>query len=122
MIMSEFNRILILAPHTDDAEIGCGASIHKWLLAGKEVHYIAFSAAEESVPSPLPKDTLRKEAGLATACLGLMQANVQILHYPVRRFDEHRQLILEGLVTVQKELQPDLILLPSQSDIHQDHQ
>ena len=25
-----FKRILVVAPHTDDAEFGCGGSISKW--------------------------------------------------------------------------------------------
>ncbi len=25
-----FNKILILAPHTDDGEFGCGGSINRW--------------------------------------------------------------------------------------------
>jgi len=30
-------RILVVSPHPDDAEIGCGASIHEWLSQGHEV-------------------------------------------------------------------------------------
>ena len=41
-------RILILAPHTDDGEIGCGASISKFINENKEVVYIAFSSARKS--------------------------------------------------------------------------
>jgi LmbE family N-acetylglucosaminyl deacetylase len=117
-----FNRILILAPHTDDGELGCGASIHKWTRSGKEIFYFAFSAAEESVPSAFPRDALRREALLSTTTLGIPKEHVEILKYPVRKFTEHRQNILEDLIKVRNELKPELILLPSRNDIHQDHQ
>ncbi len=42
-----FQRILVLAPHTDDGEFGCGGSIAKFIEAGKEVFYAAFSTAEK---------------------------------------------------------------------------
>ena len=42
-------KILILAPHTDDGEFGCGGTIAKLIEAGAEVHYAAFSACEQSV-------------------------------------------------------------------------
>ncbi|WP_211236952.1 PIG-L deacetylase family protein [Aneurinibacillus terranovensis] len=117
-----FTRILIVAPHTDDGELACGASINKWVNEGKTIYYVAFSAAEDSVPEGFPRDALRKEVLLATCTLGISPQNVRILKYPVRRFPEYRQDILEDLVTIKKELQPNLVLLPSQNDIHQDHQ
>ena len=53
-----FEKILILAPHTDDGEFGCGGSIAKFIDQGAEVTYAAFSTAEESLPPDLPPDTL----------------------------------------------------------------
>lgn len=120
--MRAFNKILILAPHTDDGELGCGASIYKWIEEGKELHYLAFSAAEESVPAAFPKNELRKEVLASTSTLGIPQSHVQVLSYPVRRFMEHRQQILEDLVKLRNLIRPDLILLPSGHDVHQDHQ
>lgn len=120
--MTSFNRILILAPHTDDGELGCGASINKWVHEGKETYYFAFSAAEESVPSSFPKDELRKEVLASTGTLGVPKENVQVFKYPVRKFTEYRQNILEDMIKAKIDLKPDLILIPSQHDIHQDHQ
>ncbi len=115
-------KILVLSPHTDDGELGCGASISKWIEQGQEVFYLAFSAAEESVPKGYPKDILRKEVLAATAQLGIRAENSDVLSYPVRRFVEFRQTILDELIRVRTEIHPDLVLLPSKHDIHQDHQ
>ena len=54
-------NILVLAPHTDDGEFGCGGSIAKFLEDGDNVYYIAFSTAKKSVPEGLPQDILEKE-------------------------------------------------------------
>ncbi|MCD4712904.1 MAG: hypothetical protein K8R73_06435, partial [Clostridiales bacterium] len=42
--------------------------------------------------------------------------------FPVRRFPEFRQDILEKLIILKKEIKPDMIFVPSLNDIHQDHQ
>jgi len=119
--VNDFQTILILSAHTDDGELGCGASIARWADEGKDVHYLALSAAEESVPDSFPRNTLRTEVARATAILGIPGKNLQVLHYPVRRFSEHRQNILDDLITARARIRPDLVLLPSPHDVHQDH-
>ena len=52
-------KIIVLAPHTDDGEFGCGASIAKFIEEEKEIYYVAFSTAEESVPARFPEPCLR---------------------------------------------------------------
>jgi LmbE family N-acetylglucosaminyl deacetylase len=115
-------RILVLAPHTDDGEFGCGGSIARFASEGNEVHYVAFSAAEKSVPAEYPNDVLRKEVVNATAILKIPKANLQVLNFEVRDFPAHRQEILEVMVKIQISLKPDMVLLPSTYDVHQDHQ
>ena len=116
------SRILILAPHTDDGEIGCGGSISKWVGQGKEVYYVAFSSARKSVPQRMPKDILEKELREATQVLGIAPGNLTLFKYPVREFPNCRQQILEDMIRLGNELKPELVLLPSTSDTHQDHQ
>ena len=119
--MDNISRILVLAPHTDDGEFGCGGSIAKFIEEGKEVYYIAFSTAEESVPDPWPKDILITEVKEATRRLGIPQENVMIFNYKVRELSYYRQEILENLVKLKKDICPDLVFLPSTNDLHQDH-
>lgn len=115
------NKILVLAPHTDDGEFGCGATIAKYIEEGKDVYYIAFSICEESVPEGLPKNILEIEVKKATEELGIKSENLIIMNYPVRKFNEHRQDILEDLVALRKNINPDLVFTPSSFDVHQDH-
>lgn len=115
-------RILILAPHADDGELGCGGTIAKFIREGAKVYYAAFSMAEESVPPHMPRNALTKEIKNATSVLGIKEDNLFLYKYKVRRLPEHRQDILEDLVGLNKRIMPSLVFMPSLKDIHQDHQ
>jgi LmbE family N-acetylglucosaminyl deacetylase len=115
-------RILILAPHTDDGELGCGGSIAKYLEETPDVFYLAASTCRRSLPKDWPPDALEKEVKSATTVLGINQDNLILLDYDVRRFKETRQQILEDLIRLRDDIKPDLVFVPSPTDIHQDHQ
>ena len=120
-MIDKFKKVLVLAPHTDDGELGAGGTIAKLLDAGADVYYMAFSTAEESVPDHLPKNTLEIEVKAATKKLGIEQNNLIIFKYQVRKLNYVRQEILEELVNIKSKISFDLVLLPSLNDIHQDH-
>lgn len=113
-------RILVLAPHTDDGELGAGASIAKWIRGGNDVYYVGFSACETIQPAE-PKDLLRIECLSATQQLGIDKEKLRILDFEVRHFNRDRQRVLDTMVELNKELQPDLVIVPSSDDTHQDH-
>lgn len=114
-------RILVLAPHTDDGEFGCGGSVTKFLKEGKEVYYVAFSTAEASVPPGMPKNILEIEVKEATKRLGIPASNLIVHKFQVRKLNYVRQEILEELMKIKKEICPDLVFMPSPNDLHQDH-
>lgn len=117
----EIDNILVLAPHTDDGELGLGGTISKYIEEGKHVYYAAFSTADQSVPEGFPKDILSTEVRHATRRLGIPPENLYIYHYEVRKLSYVRQEILEELVKLRKERHYDLVFMPSSYDIHQDH-
>jgi LmbE family N-acetylglucosaminyl deacetylase len=114
-------RILVLAPHTDDGELGVGGTISKFIEEGVEVYYAAFSTAEESVPEGFPKDILKTEVKEATKKLGISADHLFIFNYQVRKLNYARQEILEDLVKLKRQYNFDLVFLPSLNDLHQDH-
>lgn len=116
------NKILVLAPHTDDGELGCGGTISKFCQDGKKVFYAAFCLCSKSLPESLPKNTLETECRKATASLGISDSNLILFNYEVRELPASRQKILEELLLLNKNIRPDLVLLPAASDVHQDHQ
>lgn len=115
-------RALVLAPHTDDAELGCGGTIARLQREGTNVYVVAFSSAAESLPAHLPQETLVREFANAMDSLKVPAENTTVLGYPVRHFPAHRQAILEDLVRLRARWQPELVLLPASTDVHQDHQ
>ena len=114
-------RILVVAPHTDDGEFGCGGSIAKFIAEKNEVHYVAFSTAEQSVPEGMPKNILEVEVKKATKTLGIHPDNLYIYKFEVRKLNYIRQDILEELVKLNREISPDIVFSPTTSDLHQDH-
>lgn len=114
-------RIVILAPHTDDGEFGCGGTISKLIENGNEVYYVAFSACQQSVLKDFPADILITEVKSATKILGIKPENLILFDFEVRTFNFHRQEILDELIKLRININPDLVFLPSINDIHQDH-
>lgn len=113
-------RTLVLCPHTDD-EFGCAGTIARLVESGAEMHYVALSRCEASVPQGYPKDVLEKECRACVAELGVPKQNIQVWDFEVRHFPEHRQQILEKFVALNRAIKPQLLLLPSSFDTHQDH-
>lgn len=118
--LGSFKRALILCPHTDD-EFGCAGTIIRLLRSGVDVHYAALSRCEESVPAGYPVDALEHECRACMNRLGVAPEQVQVFDQRVRHFPANRQEILELLVRLRREIEPDLVLLPASFDMHQDH-
>lgn len=115
-------NILVLAPHIDDGEFGCGGTMARFINDGNKVWYAAFSAAEKSVSDEFPRDILRKEVIEAMEVLGVPEERRIILSYPVREFPLHRQELLDEMIKMEERIKPDMVFLPSTYDTHQDHQ
>jgi LmbE family N-acetylglucosaminyl deacetylase len=122
MDSNDKNVILVLAPHTDDGELGCGGAISKFVSEGKKVIYVAFSLCKSSLPEGLPENTLEIEVKEATKILGILPEDLILFDFEVRKFKNQRQEILDALLRIRTKYLPDLVFLPCSTDIHQDHQ
>ena len=117
-----YNKVLLLSPHVDDIEFGCGGTISRLIDEGAKIYSAVFSFCHESIPKGLPSNILQDEMYEAAAVLKIEKQNIFTFDYPVRRFTEYRQDILEDMVKLKKEINPDLVLTPSTFDVHQDHE
>jgi len=81
MIKINGKNIFVLAPHTDDGELGCGGSIARFFEENANAYYFEFSTAELSVPEGYPKDILKREVLAATSVLGIKRENLFIYNY-----------------------------------------
>lgn len=114
-------RVLLLAPHPDDGEFGCGGTLKRFAEEGKAIYYAAFSPCIKSLPEGFGADTLFKELRNAATVLGIPEDHLITYNFSVRDFPAQRQEILEALIKLRKEIQPDLVLMPNSLDMHQDH-
>src|SRR6478609_6868629 len=79
---------------------------------GAEVRYVAFSIATRSLPEGYAPDTLAREVREATAELGIPAENLTVHDFDVRTFPDHRQEILELLIEIWNDWQPDAVFQP----------
>jgi len=108
-MMKMFERVLLLAPHLDDVELGAGGLVAR-LSEKSHITYMGFYYPHN----------LRSEYRQSADILGI---NEIILHdFQRRTFPKHRQEILQILYDYEKNHEVDLVLTPATTDIHQDHQ
>ncbi len=117
----EEGRVLVLAPHTDDAELGCGGTVARLVEEGRDVHVAMFSLCDKSLPEGFFTDDLRREFTVAMGELGVCEGSLHVFDYAVREFPSLRQEILEDMVRLRGIVYPSLVLMPSLNDVHQDH-
>jgi LmbE family N-acetylglucosaminyl deacetylase len=121
MTIDHFKNVLVLAPHTDDGEFGCGGTMARLIESGASVTYAAFSTAAKSVPPDFPRDVLKHEVRAATAVLGIDEAHLRVFDFEVRTFPTLRQEILDQMILLNEEIKPDCVMMPALIDLHQDH-
>lgn len=103
---------LILSPHTDDGEIGCGATIAKLTEQNWRVYYVAFSTGTATT----------REVTCAVRLLGIREGDLTTFQYPTRYFYERRQDILQQMINIRDKIEPEMVFCPATTDTHQDHQ
>ncbi len=64
---------------------------------------------------------LKREVRSATGVLGIPEEYLKVYDFEVRMFPTLRQDILEEMIVLQQEIDPDCVLLPALIDLHQDH-
>jgi len=106
-------KILALAPHTDDIELGCGATLHKYR-NDYQIDALAISNAQ-----PLATGDPVQEFYNA---MKLIKANALFWDFKPRTISNHRQELLDKLWKLQQDNKYDIVFCPSSYDIHQDHQ
>lgn len=117
------SNILFLSPHPDDIELGCGATIAKLIQDKHKVYVAIFSDCTKSIVSDAKiHNPILKENINSLSYLGIENNNIYYYNYEVREFSSFRQNILEDLVLLKKNINPDVIFIPCTNDKHQDHQ
>jgi LmbE family N-acetylglucosaminyl deacetylase len=106
-----FKNALILSPHTDDAEIGAGGTISRLAEKKCKITMMAFSWCDK-------KENI-KAVKKASEILGI--SDLKIFDFERRIFPKNRQKILQILYDYNKNNEIDLVIIPSTTDLNQDH-
>ncbi|MCK6441000.1 MAG: PIG-L family deacetylase [Planctomycetes bacterium] len=115
-------RILVLAPHTDDGELGCGGAMSRFVEERNDVFYAGFARADVAMAEEkLPPEQPEIEMRAAMKVFGIPEKHIRLFDFPCRNFPKHRQEILQAMYDLNRELSPDLVLMPALGDLHQDH-
>lgn len=117
---------VVLAPHSDDETLGCGATIMRKLVANTPVQVVIATDGRYWPPNiNLSVDELveirEDEARRACAILGLSPANITFLRFEDGRLADNRQLLLDRLADMLNATKPEEIFVPSIIDTHPDH-
>ncbi len=123
----EVERVLVVAPHPDDAEIGCGGTVARLTRDGVEVYYVVATNGDKGTEDPTLTNadlaaTRDKEQRDAAAVLGVKE--VTILQNGDGELVDGRELL--GEITRQvRRIRPDIVLTtdPFRTSfyIHRDH-
>ena len=116
-------KILILSPHCDDEILGCGGTIPKYSKKGYDINELILTNANKGAPEIYPPEEiekLRKEAEIANNLIGTNRLffedlpAINLNNYPIYKITN----IIDKYI---KEINPEVILMPSANDIHDDH-
>lgn len=116
--VADYRRLMVLAPHPDDEIYGCGGLILLARAAGAEVTALVLTDGGAASAGADLATRRREESGKAAELLG---HDVAFLDFPDRALRLDAALIA-ALETWAERLAPDLVLAPSLTDPHPDHQ
>jgi LmbE family N-acetylglucosaminyl deacetylase len=109
--------LLFLGAHPDDIELGCGALLAD-LIGQADVYCMTFS---DNQKNPELKNLVQEHYN-SMHVLGLRDDQIELGSYETRRFPDFRQDILQKMLELRKQHQPEIVFVNTPKDIHQDHQ
>jgi LmbE family N-acetylglucosaminyl deacetylase len=114
---------LVLAPHADDEVFGCGAALAQLLASGAEVTVAVLTDGASDEPDAGERARIAAErAAESRAALAALGGGELLLGtLPDRGLLGRRAELAEAIARVVRERRPDLVFVPSPSEIHPDH-
>ena len=120
-------KVLLVTPHPDDAEGGCGGTIARWIKEGSEVVYLLCTNGDKGTSDiEMTPETLalirEKEQLEAARVLGVK--DVVLLRHPDGSLEDNRQFLGEVVREIRIQ-RPDVVMcidpVRLKSHTHRDH-
>lgn len=108
--------ICCIGAHPDDIELGCGALIADIT----DLTNVVCVTLSDNQKNP-QLSNLVEEHHRSMEILGVKPENVILHDFTTRRFQSARQEILEVMIGLKKRYHPEVVLVHTAQDIHQDH-
>lgn len=117
-------NILVVAPHHDDEAIGCGGTIFKHYKKGDKVWVVYITAGWSGLPEIKSKQKAikirEKEARNACKVMGVQKA-IFFLREDDRNIYNKKTKIIEKLIKVIRDIEPNLIYAPHSEEKDVEH-
>ncbi len=116
-------KVLILSPHADDEILGCGGFISKYSNKNYQINVLILTNANRGAPELYSTEEIKKirnEAKQANNLIGTKKLYFENLpalnlaNYPIYK-------ITNIINKYMKSINPEIMLIPSGNDIHDDH-
>ena len=116
-------KVLIISPHADDEIIGCGGFISKYSKKNYHINVLILTNAYKGAPEIYSKNEIKKirnESKLANNFIGTKKVyfenlpGLNLTNYPTYKIAK----IIDSYI---KSIDPEIVLMPSSNDIHDDH-
>ncbi|MCF2129584.1 PIG-L family deacetylase [Strepomyces sp. STD 3.1] len=111
--VAEPPRMLVVGAHPDDCEIGAGGTIHRRIRDGWQVSLLAMSHGSWGGEP----DQRAQEAYAGASALG---ASFHLADFPDGHITDETETV-QAIERVVREVDPDVVLVHSAHDTHQDH-
>ncbi|MCH5373793.1 MAG: PIG-L family deacetylase, partial [Planctomycetes bacterium] len=115
-ILDVAGKSLVNTVLLDDIDLGAGDLIHN-IRCKSELLCVTLS---DNQKNPLLKNVVKEHYDSMTE-LGVPKESIVVEQFTTRMFPDARQEILEYLLKLRKEFQPQIIFCHSPNDVHQDH-
>lgn len=105
-------RVLVVTPHPDDAEVWCGGTVARWIKEGADVHYILCTDGGKGTDKPGVTSqelsaTREQEQLDAAKVLGV--THVEMLHIPDGELEDTREF-RKAIVRQIRLIRPEVVL------------
>jgi LmbE family N-acetylglucosaminyl deacetylase len=116
------SKILFVSPHPDDETLGCGGTILRAKKDGHELFWSIITEPSEKLDWP-QKQIEARQLEIKNVAKEYSFNKVFNLKMPAVMIDTlSMSQIIEKIVSIYKEIEPEIIYIPFLYDVHTDHQ